>query len=336
MPPKVLVANWVDEEVIDYLGTHCEVVANRDLEPFSREELLSRARNADALIAFMTEDVDESFLKQCPRLRIIACALKGCDNFDIAACTRHGVWVTIVQDLLTTPTAELAVGLMIAVARHIVAGDKFVRTGRFAGWRPKLYGRSLDGSTVGLLGAGAVGKAIARRLSGFRCQLLYHDEKRLLPDQEDSLRLQRVPLSELVRRSDFLVVALPLNAATQHLVDAELLKTVKPGVYLINPARGSVVDEEAVADALESGQLGGYAADTFEMEDWARADRPATIAPRLIESEKTVLTPHLGSAVDHIRRDIAMDAARSVVQCLQGLRPDGAVNEPNRVDREDT
>ncbi len=334
MPPKVVVANRVHDEVIDYLAAHCEVLANPEPEPFSRRQLLRRAKDADALIAFMTERVDESFLRQCPRLRIIACALKGSDNFDVAACTGHGVWVTIVQDLLTAPTAELAVGLMIALARHIVAGDRFIRTGKFAGWRPKFYGGSLDGGTVGLLGAGAVGTAIARRLGGFECRLLYHDERRLPPDREDRLRLQRVSLSELVGRSDFLVVAVPLNAATQHLVDVKLLKAARPGCYLINPARGSVVDEEAVAEALESGRLGGYAADTFEMEDWARADRPATIAPRLIGSDKTVLTPHLGSAVDDIRRGIAMAAARSVVQCLQGQRPDGAINEPDRAGRE--
>ncbi len=332
MPPKVVVANWVHEEVVDYLAAHCEVVANPEREPFSREALLSCVQDADGLIAFMTESVDESFLKRCPRLRIVACALKGWDNFDVAACTRRGVWVTIVQDLLTAPTAELAVGLMIAVARHIAAGDRFVRTGTFAGWRPKFYGRSLDGSTVGLLGAGAVGKAIARRLGGFECRLLYHDKTPLPPDREDELRLQRVSLSELFGRSDFVVVAVTLNAATQHLVDAELLESAKPGCYLINPARGSVVDEEAVADALDSGRLAGYAADTFEMEDWARTDRPTAVAPRLIGSDRTVLTPHLGSAVDRIRRDIAMDAARSVVQCLKGQRPNGAINQPDRVD----
>jgi phosphonate dehydrogenase len=323
----------VHQEVIDYLSRYCEVITNQGLEPFSRDELVGRAKDVSALIVFMTDQVDDPLLSQCPKLQIVACALKGYDNIDVAACTKYGIWVTIVEDLLTAPTAEIAVGLMIAAARHIVAGDKFVRSGVFAGWRPKHYGVSLDGSIVGLIGAGAVGKAIARRLRGFKCQLIYHDKKRLSPEEEDSLRLQRAPLTEVVQRSDLLVLALPLNAESQHLIDEDLLKTVKPGCFLINPARGSLVDEEAVADALEDGRLGGYAADAFEMEDWARVDRPAAISSRLMDSEKTVLTPHIGSAVDTIRRDIAMDAARNVVQCLESKTPESAINKPDPVDR---
>jgi phosphonate dehydrogenase len=281
----------------------------------------------------MTEQVDDALLSQCPKLRIIACALKGYDNIDVAACSKHGIWVTLVQDLLTAPTAELAVGLMIAISRNIVAGDKLIRTGIFAGWRPKHYGVSLDGSIVGLLGAGAIGKAIAHRLSGFKCQLIYHDKKRLSPEEEDSLRLHRAPFADVVRCSDFIVLALPLNAESHHLIDESLLQTVKPGCFLINPARGSLVDEEAVADALEGGRLGGYAADAFEMEDWATTNRPAAISSRLVGSEKTVLTPHIGSAVDSVRREIAMDAARNVVQCLEGKPPESAINKPEPINR---
>lgn len=325
---KVVVANWVHDEVLDLLGSRFTVVANQDKQPLDRAALERLCVDADALIAFMTETVDEDFLARCPRLKIIACALKGYDNFDVEACTCRGVWLTIVPDLLTAPTAELTVGLMIASGRNIAPGGAFVRNQEFAGWRPRFYGRSLDGSTVGMIGAGAVGKAIARRLAGFRCHLLYYDKQRLKPDQEDELRLQRVSLPELQARSDFLVLALPLTDDTLHLVDRAFLAAMKPGSYLVNPARGSLVDEEVVADALEVGQLAGYAADTFACEDWARPDRPEAINPRLLRSAKTVLTPHLGSAVDGIRLDIAREAAESVMQCLSGERPKGAVNAP--------
>ena len=328
MPPKIVVANWVHPEVLAYLRQHGEVVANETREPWPRAELLGHCWDAAALIAFMPESVDDDFLAECPDLRIVACALKGYDNFDVDACTRRGVWITFVPDLLTAPTAELAVGLMISLGRNIGHGNAYVKSGVFAGWRPRFYGRSLDGSTVGILGAGAVGKAIARRLAGFRASLLYYDAKRLAPDQEDELRLHRVSLAELRDQSDFVVLALPLTESTFHIVDADFINGMKPGALLVNPARGSLVDEAAVADALERGHLAGYAADTFECEDWARADRPAGIDPRLLPAENTILTPHLGSAVDPVRLEIAMEAAESAVECLAGKRPKGALNAP--------
>lgn len=328
MRPKIVVANWIHPEVLDDLRRYGEVIANPEREPVPRAALIERCKDAEALMAFMTETVDEDFVAACPKLRIIACALKGYDNFDVEACSRRGIWLTIVPDLLTAPTAELTVALMIALGRNVGPGSALIRNGRFAGWRPRFYGRSLHGSTVGLIGAGAVGKAIAHCLAGFRCHLLYHDQQRLTPNEEDDLQLQHASLPELQARSDFVVLALPLKDDTLHLVDATFLGAMQRGAYLVNPARGSLVDEEAVADALESGQLGGYAADTFECEDWARPGRPKTISDRLIGSEKTLLTPHLGSAVDVVRREIAREASQSIVQVLQGARPKGAVNLP--------
>lgn len=325
---KVVVTNWVHPEVTDYLSTHLEVDANSSREPWSHDALLARATDADALLAFMTDRVDGAFLERCPRLRIAACALKGADNFDVEACARRGVHVTIVPDLLTAPTAELTVGLMIALGRNVLAGDALVREGNFRGWRPTLYGRGLAGSTVAVLGMGAVGRALAGRLRGFGCALVYYDERRLDPADEDALGLTYLPFDALLERGDFLVLTVPLTPRTQHLIDATALSRLKRGALLVNPARGSIVDEEAVADALEAGHLGGYAADVFEMEDWARADRPLDIPPRLLAHPATVLTPHLGSAVDAVRREIAMSAARDIVACLSGQRPAGAVNDP--------
>ena len=300
MLPKVVVTNRVHDEVLEFLGPRATLDANPDR-------------------------VDDDFLGRCPDLGIIACALKGADNFDIDACTRRGVWLTIVPDLLTAPAAELAVGLMVALARRIGEGDRLVKGGSFGGWRPVLFGASLDKATVGLIGAGRLGTAIARRLGGFGCTVLYHDEAPLAPEQERSLALIRAPFEEVLRRSDFIVLA----AETHHLIDAGTLPTLKPGAYLVNICRGSVVDEEAVADALADGHLAGYAADVFEMEDWALPGRPRTIAPRLLaEGARTLFTPHLGSAVTRVRLEIEMAAAASVIQYLDGERPDGALNEP--------
>lgn len=328
MRPRVVLSSWVHPEVRDRLGAACTVVANDTREALTPDELERRCRDAHGLMAFMPERVDEAFLAACPELRIVACALKGYDNFDAEACARRGVWLTIVPDLLTAPTAELTIGLMIALGRNILPGDRLVRGGGFRGWRPVLYGQGIDGSTVGLIGAGSVGKAVARRLAGFRATLLYTDAAPLPPDQEDELRLHRVSQEELLARSDFVVLCLPLLPGTRHLVSRDFLARMQPGAALVNTARGSLVDEEAVADALESGRLAGYAADVFPMEDWALPDRPAEVSARLRASGRTVLTPHLGSAVERVRREIALQAADSILQALRGEVPAGAVNRP--------
>lgn len=327
-PAKIVVAGKVHRELLASLEQHGDVVANCSSEPWARPVLLEHCRDATALIAFMSETIDEEFLASCQHLRVVACALKGYDNFDVAAFDRQGVWLTIVSDLLTAPTAELAIALMIGLGRRVRDGDAFVRSGAFAGWRPQFFGRSLDGSKVGIIGVGAVGKAIARRLAGFRCHLLYHDASRLSPDQEDELRLQRTSLEDLRASSDFVVLAAPLTAETFHMVDADFLAGMKPGSHLINPARGSLVDERAVAAALCTGQLAGYAADVYEFEEWSRTDRPESIDESLLHAPNTLLTPHLGSAVDLIRREIAQEAADNVIQCLSGQRPKGAINNP--------
>ncbi|MDZ5699840.1 phosphonate dehydrogenase [Chelativorans sp. M5D2P16] len=330
MARKTIVTNWVHREVLDRLETRGAVEANQARQPWSREELLTRARDADAMVAFMTDHVDEEFLEQCPDLKVIACALKGADNFDLAACRRRGVAVSIVPDLLTAPTAELTIGLMIALGRNIVEGDRLVRGGSFTGWRPILYGTGLDGATVGIIGMGAVGQAIAYRLRAFRCRLLYCDARPLSPGKEDALCLGRRDLSPLLRECDYVVLALPLVPDSLHLIDAVALAAMKPGAMLVNPARGSLVNEAAVADALEAGTLGGYAADVFEMEDWARPDRRCDVESRLRAHPRTVLTPHLGSAVDSVRRDIALAAADDILRFLDGGRMHGMILDPHK------
>jgi phosphonate dehydrogenase len=327
--PKVVVSHWVHDEVVGLLARHCRAVVNQTRESWPREELVAHCRDADALIAFMPDTVDEGLLDACPRLRIVAGALKGYDNFDVEACTRRGIWFTIVPGMLTGPTAELAVGLVIGLMRKIAAGDDWVRSGRFARWRPALYGSGLSGSIVGILGMGAVGRAIARRLAGFEARLAYHDILPLPAAEEVALGIRRMSQTSLLMASDVVVSALPLTAATRHLLGADELGLMKPGSYLVNVGRGSVVDETAVAAALASGQLAGYAADVFEFEDWTRANRPAAIPPALLaHRDRTLFTAHMGSAVDGVRRDIAMYAARAVIQALRGDRPQGAVNAP--------
>ncbi len=308
---KVVITQRVFPETIELLSPHAEVIVG------------TPERDADALMVFMPDSLDEAFLRECPNLKIVAGALKGCDNFDVEACTRLGIWFTIVPDLLTEPTAELALALMLGLARNVLPGDRLIRSGEFQGWRPILYGKGLAGSVVGLLGIGAVGRALLRILQGFPCRVQYYD-----PALNDS-----TPVAAVIQSSDFVLPLVPLIPGTFHLFGRDALSWMKRGAYLINVSRGSVVDEEAVADALESGHLAGYAADTFEMEDWALPHRPREINPRLLRlPDRTLFTPHLGSAVASARLQIELAAANNILQALRGERPSGAINDPGRRD----
>jgi phosphonate dehydrogenase len=329
--PKVVVTNPVFPETRALLEEHAAVVVNPAREPWQHEEVRQRCRDADGLLAFMNDRIDTAFLAACPRLRVIGAALKGFDNIDVEAATNAGVWLTIVPDLLTVPTAELAIGLMLALGRNIVAGNESIKKHGFHGWRAELYGAGLAGATVGIVGFGLVGRAIAERLVGFQCRLLAYDQSASEAQANALPNVTMTGLDDVIANSDYVVLALPLTTETKHIFNSRTIASMKPGARLVNPARGSLVDEGAVADAIARGQLSGYAADAFECEDWAIEDRPTRIDPRLTAaSAPTVFTPHIGSGVTDVRREIELSAARSILDVLAGRIPLGAVNDPGR------
>jgi phosphonate dehydrogenase len=317
LKPRVLVTNRIHAPVRDLLANTFDFDINDAVEPWDASHLRERAHGCVAMMAFMTDHVDADFLDACPSLRMIACALKGADNFDMAACRARGVEVTLVPDLLTAPTAELAIGLMIGLGRNMLAGDAHVRSGSFAGWRPRFYGTGLDGACVGIIGMGAVGRAIAHRLRPFRCVVTYSDANPLPAHAEDAASVSRRDPEALLHGSDYVVLAAPLSPATRHMINRETLARMKPGALLVNAARGSLVDEAAVAEALWEGRLGGYAADVFECEDWAQSNRPSNISRRLLDHPATLFTPHIGSAVSKVRLEIEMSAAREIIAWAQ-------------------
>jgi phosphonate dehydrogenase len=205
-----------------------------------------------------------------------------------------------------------------------------VRGGGFAGWRPDFYGSGLHDATAGIVGMGRLGQAVAERLAPFGARIVYHDPRPLPGAAQRRLNAAPLGLPDLLARSDVVLLCTPLDNRTLRLLDASRLRQLRPGALLVNLGRGSVVDEQAVAGALQDGRLGGYAADVFAMEDWARPQRPAAIPAGLLAHPRTLLTPHLGSAVDEVRRQMSLEAARQVRQVLAGERPDHAVNEPLR------
>lgn len=319
--PLTIATHPVHADTITLLRRRCEVDVCE--QPPSPAMLAARAAGASALLAFMPDRVDAALLDACPKLRIVAGAFKGADNVNVEACTARGVWVTVVPDLLSASTAELAVGLFIAVARRIREGDAAARDGEFAGWRPGFHGVGLEGTTVGIVGMGSLGQAIARRLLGFGCRMAYTD-----PEVPEAEGLTARPLEALLRESRAVVLAVPLTPATHELINADRLALMPPGAILVNVGRGSTVDEEAVAAALGSGRLAGYGADVFAMEDRSQLRAPSAIPPALLKHPRSIFTPHVGSAVAEVRQAIEMRAAESILQALDGDRPEGAINAP--------
>lgn len=327
MKPKVVITHRVHDEVLEMLASECELVTNQTSASLPRSEVIRRSKDADALMAFMPDRIDAAFLSACPNLKVVGAALKGYDNFEVAAFNERGVWLTFVPDLLTVPTAELTIGLMVGLIRNMRAADDHVRSGYFQGWRPQFYGLGIDGATIGIIGMGAIGQAIVKRLSGWDAKLLYTDLQALPLAQEARLGCQYLPICEVLAQSDIVILALPLNDNTQHTMNLGRLQQMKQGAYLVNPCRGSVVDEAAVLGALLDGHLGGYAADVFEMEDWARDNRPNAIDPRLLMQPNTLFTAHIGSAVSRIRLAIEKRAAENILCVLRGEQPLDPANQ---------
>lgn len=295
--PCVVATNRVFPETRALFAGRAALIAPKGETPLFGADLHAAMADAQGIMAFMTDHLDTAFLARCPRLRVIGAALKGHDNIDLDAAGTAGVTVCIVPDLLTVPTAERAIGLMLALGPHVLAADRGIRAEGLAGWGDRTpYGTGIAGRTVGIVGQGAVGRAIAARLAGFECRVLTHDP---------GAGAEGTTLDALLRDPDRVVLAAPLIPGTRHMIDAAALSAMKPGASLVNPARGSLVDEEAVADALDSGRVAGYAADVFACEEASLPDRPPDTPARLTAGDaRKVLTPHIGSAVVEARRAI--------------------------------
>ena len=306
--PRVLITRRLALAPDSVLGAGIEIDQHDSEEALERRELLRRVREVSALLAVLGDRVDRELLDAAPRLRIVANHAVGYDNVDVPACTARGVWVTNTPDVLTDATADLTWALILALARRVREGERLLRAGEFRGWAPTmLLGRELRGQTLGVLGYGRIGRAVARRAEGFGMRVLF------------TSRGGGVPFDELLQDSDVLSIHCPLNAQTRHLIGAAELLRMKRGAMLVNTARGPIVDEAALVAALESGYLGGAGLDVFENE-------PA-VHTGLLNRDDVVLLPHLGSATQETRQSMARIALEQVERVLRGERPTTAVNE---------
>ncbi|MCA9593276.1 MAG: D-glycerate dehydrogenase [Myxococcales bacterium] len=292
--------------------------AVRVLEPGA--PLAPALADADALLCMLTDPITDAILAAGPSLRIVANCAVGFDNVDVAAATARGIWVVNTPNVLTEASADFAWALMLAAARRIVEGDTVVRSGRFQGFRlGLLLGAPVAGQTLGIVGLGRIGQAVARRARGFDMRVLYAQRHRADAARENELRARHVPLAELLSESDFVSLHVPLTGATRHLIDAAALARMKPSAILVNTARGPVVDEAALASALESGHLAAAALDVFEREP--------DIDDRLRRLDRVLLTPHAASATEPTRAAMARALAEDILRVLSGQLPNNPLNQ---------
>jgi lactate dehydrogenase-like 2-hydroxyacid dehydrogenase len=312
----VVVTRRLPAPVEQELATRFEARLNQQDRPLTADELAEAVRSADALLPTVTDRITAEVLGAAPRTtRIVANFGVGYNNIDVAAAKELGVVVTNTPDVLTDCTADLAMTLLLSVARRAGEGERHVRNGEWTGWRPThMLGTKVTGKTLGIIGLGRIGRAVARRAHhGFGMRILYYEP---MPVPEAELaRLAAEPreLDALLAESDFVSVHVPATPETHHLIDAERLRTMKPGAFLVNTARGDVVDEAALVEALRSGTIAGAGLDVYEGEP--------VVSPGLAAMENVVLLPHLGSATQETRVAMGMRAIGNLQTFFDGKPP---------------
>jgi lactate dehydrogenase-like 2-hydroxyacid dehydrogenase len=316
--PKVFITRPLPVQVVEQVAARCEVKVHTEDAPLDAMKLAEACREIEGLMSCGAR-VGEDVLEQAPRLRVIANVAVGYDNIDVAACTRRRIVVTNTPDVLTETTADLSFALLMAVARRLVECDRYAREGHWHYWKwGYFWGAGIFRKTLGVYGLGRIGKAVARRARGFSMRILYHDILRPAPALEQELGAQFVDRETLLRESDFLTLHVPLTPETHHLIGARELAMLKPSAFLINAARGKVVDETALVEALQSRRIAGAGLDVFEQEPH--------IHPALLTLPNVVLTPHVGSATSETRFAMAALAAENLLAALAGRRPPNPVN----------
>lgn len=312
--PTVLVTRAIPREALDALALHATLDANQAGDAYTPEELLSHARDADAVVALLTDRIDARLLGACPNLKIVANVAVGYDNIDVAAAKAANIFVTNTPGVLTAATADFTWALVLAIARNVLPADRFVREGHFKEWMMmEFHGAELAGRTLGIAGFGRIGQAVARRGRGFGMHVIYTNTRRVAQAIEDDLGAHYVDKETLLAASDVLSLHVPLNASTRHFLSDAEFAVMKPSAYVINTARGPVIDEAALARALASGAIRGAGIDVFERE-------PA-VDPALIAAPNAVLAPHIASATTETRTKMALMAAQNVLAVLAGRPP---------------
>lgn len=318
--PAILVARAVFPEVLARLAQHFEVESNQADTIFTKAELIEHLQGKQGAFTTGSERIDAEVLAACPQLRVVANMAVGYNNFDIAACTAAGVLATNTPDVLTETTADFGFALMMATARRMAESERFLRRGEWTKWTYDMFaGSDVHGATLGILGMGRIGQAIARRGAlGFGMKVIYHNRSRLPAADESPLGARYVDKATLLREADHLVLVLPYSASAHHAIGAPELAQMKPTATLTNIARGGIVDDVALAAALRDRRIAAAGLDVFEGE-------PA-LHPDLLDVPNVVLTPHIASSTLATRRAMADLAAKNLVAALTGGVPPTPIN----------
>jgi len=317
---KVYVTRQLPQSALDRLDGEVEWDVNPHDRVLEREELLEAVKDVDGLLCLLTDTIDGELLDAAPNLKIVANYAVGYNNIDVDAATERGILVTNTPGVLRETTADLTWALLMSIARRVVEGDTFMRNGNYVGWAPMLLlGSDVYGKTLGIVGMGNIGQAVARRAMGFDMKILYTDMYELPPLAENLINAEKVEMDELLERSDFVSLHVPLMDETHHLIGKRELELIGEDGYLINASRGPVIDEVALVEALKSGTIAGAALDVYE-------DEPE-MKPGLEECENAVLLPHLGSASKETRTKMADLAVSNILNFFaEGEEPPTPVN----------
>lgn len=318
--PKVYVSRLIPEPALEIVRAATEMrVWDREDVPPPREVLLREVADCEGLLSLLTEKIDDELIRAAPRLRVVANMAVGFDNIDVPAATRRGVLVTNTPEVLTETVADFAFTLMLAASRRLVEADTLTRAGEWKTWSPlMLAGQDMHHATLGLVGVGRIGAAVARRAKGFEMRVIYYDVVRR-PDLEQSLGIEFRDLNEVLREADFISVHVPLAEQTRHLISRDQFRLMKKTAVFVNTSRGPVVDQAALAEALRTRTIYAAGIDVFEKEP-VPADDP------LLRLDNVIVAPHIASASIPTRTRMATLAAENLVAALQGKRPPTPVN----------
>ena len=321
MKPKVLVTREEFDETLEYLARHFEVDANQSDAPLTPAQLAARLADKDGALTVLTDRVDAALIERCPRLKAVCNIAVGYNNLDLKACSARGIIATNTPGVLDDATADFTWALILATARRLSEAERYLRAGQWSGWKLKQF-LSVDvhHATLGILGMGRIGQAVARRARGFDMTVLYHNTRRLSAEVEKSCHAAYVTKDELLARADILSLHMPYSSMTHHIIGASELTRMKPSAILINAARGGVVDDAALIDALKQGTIAAAGLDVFENEPALNAE--------FLKLPNVVLTPHIASSSTATRRRMAMTAAENLVAALTSGRAPNWLNPP--------
>jgi glyoxylate reductase len=318
--PKAYITRELPERGLKTIKQHFDVEVWPEYAPPPKGVIIEKAKNVDVLVSLLSDKIDVEVFNAAPKLKIVSQLAVGFDNIDIPEATKRGIYVTNTPEVLTDTTADFAWSLLMAVARRVVEADKYVRTGKWkVGWHPAmLQGRDVHGATIGIVGAGRIGYAMAKRATGFGMKILFYDVIPR-PEIEKDLGAKKVDLDTLLKEADFVSLHVPLMKETHHLMNAEKLKLMKKTAYLINNARGPVVDEKALYEALKEGRIAGVGLDVFEQE-------PTSVDNPLLKLDNVVVAPHISSASYETRSEMSKMVADNLVSFFDGKKPPNLVN----------